>query len=156
MSPFEVLRQDHSAIRSVLEKLRILPESERSQRADTFQQLETHLELHFDLKQNFFYPALQHDPDSASVVQELQNDEKTIRQLAAQMAGTSSPRYFSALLSSLREKFDDHVTQEEEVLFIRARSVLDADEWDRIVPYDRTKVQGSSFKVEGSNPEPEP
>ena len=132
MNPFEVLRQDHAAIKSVLEKLRILPEEERAQRTDAFHQLETHFELHFDLKQNFFYPVLKADHETSSLVQELQEDERAIRQLTAQMAGTSSPRFFNSLLGSVTEKFDHIVKQEEDVLFVKARRILDSDEWDRI------------------------
>ena len=132
MSPFEVLRQDHTAIRSVLEKLRILPEDERALRMDTFHQLETHLELHFDLKRNFFYPELQADNETSSLVKELQEDGNAISPFVAQMAAASSPRFFDSLLRSVRERFDHIVKQEEEVLFVKARGILDFDEWDRI------------------------
>src|ERR1043166_9266148 len=98
MNPFEVLKQDYAAIRSVLEKLRILPENERVQRRDAFHQLETHLELHFDLKRNFFYPVMHGQQETSSCVKDLQVEENAIRQFTVQMRGTSSPRFFNSLL----------------------------------------------------------
>jgi hypothetical protein len=133
MSPFEVMKQSHAAISSVLDKLHILPEEEVQLRRDTFEQLKAHIELDTHLEQNFFYPQLSRKGELSKRIEDSFEERATLKRLLEEMTRTKKyGKEWDEKLVKLRRLFDRHVAAEEGELFIKARDVLSMDEWEDI------------------------
>jgi iron-sulfur cluster repair protein YtfE (RIC family) len=84
------------------------------------------LTLHMLLEETVFYPAVaeQADAEGKHLVSEAQQDHQQLRDLIAALQDVAEDEAFEATFHTLREHVDQHVEDEETILFPQAAQVL--------------------------------
>lgn len=126
MDAFQLLRNDHQKALQVFKKL--MSATEISNRDRLFAELKQELEVHAEIEEQIFYPALRSARETASLVKESLHEHDTVKQLLQKLDTTDhgSPQW-TASLNMLKKNVEHHVHEEEEEMFPKAQEVLSMD-----------------------------
>lgn len=126
MNAFQLLRNDHQKAMQVFQKL--MSTTEISNRDLLFAELKQELEVHTEIEEQIFYPALQSARETAGLVKESLHEHDTVKQLLRDLdvMDHDSPQW-TASLDTLKENVEHHVHEEEEEMFPKAQEVLSMD-----------------------------
>lgn len=129
MNLFEILHRDHDKVAELFGKLENLFGTEEARREHLFQTLLRELDIHSRAEEKFFYSRLKGEEETRELVLESLDDHKDLKKalddLDAMDKGTEE---WAVRLKACRAIVQDHVAQEENELFPRARRLLGEDE----------------------------
>src|SRR6185437_1611926 len=146
MDLFQLIRQDHQKAKRLFERLSETAGGTQS-RPRLFAELKHELELHAEVEEKYFYPALQGRDEAKDLIQEALEEHGDVKEaLAALDHGDNESDAWAERLDELREDVEHHVEEEETEIFPLAQKLLDptllrtiADEIERAKAVDRAK-----------------
>ena len=133
MNAFELLKADHEKVAGILEKIDQSAERASKTRDELFTQLKNELDLHSQIEEQIFYPALEDQEETRDITLEAYEEHKLVKQLLSELE--SEPKddeNWTAKFTVLKENVEHHVEEEEGELFKKARSVLSKDEIEQL------------------------
>lgn len=126
MDPFELLKRDHQTVSKLFDRIESTSGEVRLSR---FRKLKEELDLHADIEEKIFYPALKDAQESRDITLEAYEEHKVIKDLLGELARAKTPSdEWVAKFTVLRENVEHHVDEEEGELFKKAKSVLSSEE----------------------------
>lgn len=130
MDALELLKQDHAKVKKLFEKAESADEKE--QRA-IFSQIKTELEIHTQIEENVFYPAMQRYDELKEMVAESLKEHSNVKTLLQEMATLSGSEDFEDKLEELIDNIEHHVEDEEEgKMFPKVRELVSANELQKL------------------------
>ncbi|HLA09880.1 MAG TPA: hemerythrin domain-containing protein [Pyrinomonadaceae bacterium] len=129
MNAFELLKADHEKVAGIMEKIDGTTERGVKTRVELFTQLKAELDLHAQIEEQIFYPALENADETREITLEAYEEHNLVKQLLSELE--SEPKddeQWTAKFTVLKENVEHHVEEEEGELFKKARKVLSQDE----------------------------
>lgn len=127
--PFSLLKQDHRTVEELFKQL----EEGTGDRNQLFRQLKSELELHTQIEETIFYPALKNDEETRDIVLEAFEEHKGVKTLLQEMDTLSKQdERWDAKLKVLKENVEHHVEEEEGEMFQKAKDVLSEEEQEKL------------------------
>ena len=133
MNVFEVLKADHEKVAGIMEKIDQTTERASKTREELFTQLKNELDLHAEIEEQIFYPALEDKEETRDITLEAYEEHNLVKQLLSELE--SEPKddeTWTAKFTVLKENVEHHVEEEEGELFKKARTVLSKDEIEEL------------------------
>jgi iron-sulfur cluster repair protein YtfE (RIC family) len=133
MNVFEVLKADHEKVAGIMEKIDQTTERALKTREELFTQLKNELDLHAEIEEQIFYPALEDKEETRDITLEAYEEHNLVKQLLSELE--SEPKddeTWTAKFTVLKENVEHHVEEEEGELFKKARTVLSKDEIEEL------------------------
>lgn len=129
MNLYEMLHRDHQKVLEIFRQLERTSESGDSRREKLFSALHRDLNLHSQAEEKFFYSQLRTEDETREVVLEALDEHKDVKKLLDELESMDKgSAEWIAKLRTCREKVENHIQEEEEVLFPRARRALEEEE----------------------------
>lgn len=122
-----LLKKDHLMVNGLIWTLQTTPSGNVNTRRTLFNQIRHQLELHTQVEEEIFYPAIRNLPTSQaqSRVEESYREHQTIKDLCNQIAGMDlQSSEFDSKVRDLKSRIDHHVKEEENELFLVAHRYL--------------------------------
>jgi hemerythrin-like domain-containing protein len=152
MDPFELLKTDHRKVEQLFSQLE---SASGKQKLEVFKQIKTELELHTQIEEKIFYPALEEPEETHDLALEAYEEHAVVKDLLKQLgrARTANDQW-EAQAKVLQENVEHHVEEEENELFEKAQAALGEEELeelgDRMEAEKARKQRGSSSKKSGA------
>lgn len=125
-----LLIEDHQIVRKLFRFYQALVREggSASDKAEVATQICRELELHAQLEEEIFYPAMREATPENDLVDEAIVEHRMARDLITQIE-SASPRdaLYDAMIVVLGEYFDHHVREEENEIFPEARKSIDVN-----------------------------
>ena len=122
MDAFELLKKDHKKVAQLFEEIEAASGQTKKQ---LFSRLKGELEVHAQVEERIFYPALENKEEARDITLEAYEEHKVVKDLLGELASNSAPEdEWDAKLTVLRENVEHHVEEEEGELFSKARQAL--------------------------------
>ena len=133
MNAFELLKQDHEKVSGLFEKLEPTTERAVKTREELFEKLKNELDIHAEIEERIFYPALKEAAETRDIVMEGFEEHKIVKQLLEEMSALSvDTEEWTAKLTVLKENVEHHVEEEEGEMFKGARQVLSKEQAEEL------------------------
>jgi len=133
MNAFELLKEDHQRVAGIFEKLEPTTERAQKTREELFAKLKTELQLHTEIEEQIFYPALKQEEETRDITLEGIEEHHVVKTLLAEMeAMPVDSEEWTAKLSVLKENVEHHVEEEEGEMFPKARKALAKDKIEEL------------------------
>jgi hemerythrin superfamily protein len=130
MDALELLEQDHAKVKKLFEEAEDADEKE--QRA-IFTQIKTELEIHTQIEESVFYPAMQRYNELKDMVAESLEEHNKVKTLLKEMDSLSGSEDFEDKLEELIDNVEHHAEDEEESkMFPKVRELVSAAELDKL------------------------
>jgi hemerythrin superfamily protein len=130
MDALELLKQDHAKVKVLFEEAESVDQKE--QRA-IFNRIKTELEIHTQIEESVFYPAMQRFNDLKEMVRESLEEHNKVKTLLKEMANLSGGEEFEDKLEELIDNVEHHAEEEEEgKMFPKVRELVSAAELEKL------------------------
>ena len=130
MDALELLKQDHAKVKKLFEKAESADEKEQKA---IFTQIKTELEIHTQIEENVFYPAMQRYDELKEMVAESLKEHSNVKTLLQEMATLSDSGDFEDKLEELIDNVEHHAEDEEEgKMFAKVRELVSANELQKL------------------------
>jgi len=129
MDAFELLKKDHEKVSGIFEKLEPTTERGVKTREELFTQLKQELDIHAQIEEQIFYPAIKEAKETHEITLEAYEEHHVVKQLLAELDKLSKDdETWGAKLTVLKENVEHHVEEEEDEMFPSARKVLSGEQ----------------------------
>jgi hypothetical protein len=129
MDALELLEQDHAKVKKLFEQAE---EADQKEQRDIFLQIKTELEIHTQIEENVFYPAMQRYNELKDMVAESLEEHNKVKTLLKEMDSLSGDD-FEDKLEELIDNVEHHAEDEEESkMFPKVRELVSAAELDKL------------------------
>lgn len=126
MDLFQLIRQDHQKAKRLFERLAETSSGTQS-RPRLFAELKHELELHAEVEEKYFYPALQRHDEAKDLIAEALEEHSDVKEALAELdQGDDESDRWTDRLDELQEDVEHHVEEEETEIFPLAQKLLDA------------------------------
>src|SRR3989337_734061 len=126
MDALELLKQDHAKVKKLFEKAESADEKEQKA---IFSQIKTELEIHTQIEENVFYPAMERYDELKEMVVDSLKEHSNVKTLLQEMATLSGSEDFEDKLEELIDNVEHHAEDEEEgKMFPKVRELVSANE----------------------------
>ena len=130
MDALELLKQDHAKVQKLFEEAESADEKEQKA---IFSQIKTELEIHAQIEENVFYPAMQRYDELKEMVAESLKEHSNIKTLLQEMATLAGSEDFQDKLEELIDNVEHHAEDEEEgKMFPKVRELVSANELQKL------------------------
>ena len=130
MDALELLKQDHAKVKKLFEQAEDADEKEQQ---SIFTQIKTELEIHAEIEESVFYPAMQRYNELKDMVAESLEEHNKVKTLLKEMEGMVGSEDFEDKLEELVDNVEHHAEDEEEAkMFPKVRELVSAAELDRL------------------------
>jgi len=130
MDPFELLKTDHRKVAQLFDELEA---ARGATKLSVFRQIRDELELHAQIEETIFYPALEKPEETHDLTLEAYEEHKVLKTLLAELDGAASADdEWQAKAKVLRENVEHHVDEEEKELFDKADDALSDEELENL------------------------
>ena len=145
MDAFSLLKADHQKVAGLFEQL----ESASGQRKlRVFEQIKTELELHTQIEEKVFYPALEEPEETHDLTLEAYEEHNVVKKLLQELGrARTANEEWEAKAKVLQENVEHHVEEEENELFPKAEAALGDEEIERLgerLEMAKMRAQGRS------------
>jgi iron-sulfur cluster repair protein YtfE (RIC family) len=128
MDALELLKQDHQKVKELFKKAESLDGNELQR---VCEQIKTELEMHADIEETIFYPAMEKYDELKEMVAESREEHQEIKTLLQEMSSDKDD--LDLKLEELMEVVEHHAEDEEEgQMFPRIRTLVDTGELGKI------------------------
>lgn len=122
-----LLKEDHREVENLIAQL------EGGADKDTFTKLKSSLELHTQIEEEIYYPALEGLDETDDLVSDAYQEHDEVDELLEEMSGTDvGSEEFQDLLQQLKDSINHHVKEEENELFPKSEKVLGAEKLEQM------------------------
>ncbi|HQU83824.1 MAG TPA: hemerythrin domain-containing protein [Pyrinomonadaceae bacterium] len=135
-----LLKEDHREVENLIAQL------ESGADKDTFLKLKSSLELHTQIEESIYYPALEDKSETDDLITDAYQEHDEVDELLEEMSGTDiESDEFQTLLQQLKDSINHHVKEEENELFPKSEEILGAETLDRMGDeMEKMKTKSSS------------
>lgn len=131
MNALELLKQDHQKVSDLFEKVEATEDEKQHERL--FEQIKAELEMHTQIEETVFYPALQKREELKDLVLEALEEHKQVKTLIREIDGLSDgSERFDAKLKVMQENVEHHVEEEETEMFPKVKKLFSREELDKL------------------------
>jgi hemerythrin superfamily protein len=120
MNVLNILKKDHSTVRSLFNKYSRTGKSAHEKRLEIFEQIRRELQIHTRAEQEIFYPAIKamNGPESRKLVTDALKEHQDLDEQLTQISRLKpNDKSFDERIETLFESVDHHVEQEEGEIF---------------------------------------
>jgi len=133
MDLYQLLKQDHQKAKRLFEQLRDTPDRAAKSRERLFAQLKQEFELHTEVEEEHFYPALRDGDEAKDLIEDALEEHNEMEEMLEELDGADKDdESWTEQLAEFQESFEYHVQEEETQLFPRAQKVLKKEQADEI------------------------
>lgn len=133
MDLYQLLRQDHQKVKRLFERIDDTFGATTKSRERLFSELKQELELHSELEESHFYPALEQQEELQDLIEDAREEHAEMAELLAALdEGDKDDEEWASQLEELRETVETHVEEEEGEIFPKAQELLDQGRADAI------------------------
>ncbi len=133
MNAFELLKQDHKKVSGIFEKLEPTTERATKTREELFTQLKNELDVHAQIEEQIFYPAIKPAAETHDITLEAFEEHRVVKRLLKELETTAfDDERWGAKLTVLKENVEHHVEEEEGEMFKSARKVLSQEQIEEL------------------------
>jgi iron-sulfur cluster repair protein YtfE (RIC family) len=126
MDLYQLLRQDHQKVKRLFERIDDTFDATTKSRERLFGELKQELELHSEMEERHFYPALEQREELRDLVEDAREEHEEMAELLAALdEGDKDEEEWASQLEELRETVETHVEEEEGEIFPKAQELLD-------------------------------
>jgi hemerythrin superfamily protein len=130
MDALELLKQDHARVKKLFDKTETADEREQRR---IFTRIKTELEIHAEIEEDIFYPAMQRYDELKEMVTESLKEHNDLKTLLQDMATLSDREDFEDKLEELIDNVEHHAEDEEEgKMFPKVRELVSANELKKL------------------------
>jgi hemerythrin superfamily protein len=130
MDALELLKEDHAKVKKLFEQAE---DADQKEQRAIFTQIKTELEIHTQIEESVFYPAMQRYNELKDMVAESLEEHNKVKTLLKEMDGMSGSEDFEDKLEALRDNVEHHAEDEEESkMFPKVRELVSAAELDKL------------------------
>jgi iron-sulfur cluster repair protein YtfE (RIC family) len=148
MNAFELLKQDHKMVSGIFEKLEPTTERAVKTRDELFTQLKQELDVHAQIEEQIFYPAIKEAEETHEITLEAIEEHNVVKQLLSELdAEPKDTEEWAAKLTVLQENVEHHVEEEETEMFPKAKKVLSDEQVEQLGTHmqeAKTKLQANA------------
>ncbi|HET9796214.1 MAG TPA: hemerythrin domain-containing protein [Thermoanaerobaculia bacterium] len=128
MNATDLLKEDHDRLKEMFDEFRGLDGGDRREKQRLFRRIASALEVHAEIEERFFYPAVRgtRREDAVEITFEAFEEHKIARTLIGQIESLpkGDPRK-DAKMKVLMESVEHHIEEEEEEMFAEANDLGD-------------------------------
>ena len=125
MDVFTLLKQDHEKVSGIFDKLEETTERGVKTREELFARLKNELEVHTQIEEQIFYPAIKDADETHEITLEAVEEHNVVKRLLTELeTDPKDDERWAAKLKVLKENVEHHVREEEEEMFEKSRQVL--------------------------------
>jgi len=133
MDIFQLLKKDHKKVTSIFGKIEDTTHRALKTRQKLFNQLKEELEIHTEVEERVFYPALERNEETKEMISEARKEHEEAKELLEELtAAQQDTDEWMNKLSELKKEVKHHIKEEEGEIFPRAKQVLDEDQSDQL------------------------
>lgn len=130
MDALDLLKQDHAKMKKLFDKAESADDREQKR---IFSQIKAELEIHAQIEENIFYPAMQRYDELKELVAESLKEHRGMKTLLQEMVTLSDPEDFEDKLEELIDNVEHHAEDEEEgKMFPKVRELVSANELQKL------------------------
>jgi iron-sulfur cluster repair protein YtfE (RIC family) len=131
MDALQLLKDDHDAVKAILERLATTTERAEKTRPELFQTLKRDLEAHETIEEEILYPALKEHAKTKEIALEAYEEHHVVDSILGELEATPvDDETWGAKLTVMKENLEHHIEEEEKEMFKQARQVIDEAELD--------------------------
>lgn len=151
MNAIELLKEDHQKVSGIFEKLDETTERGVKTREELFTQLKTNLDIHAEIEEQIFYPAIKDADETHEITLEAYEEHHVIKTLLQELESMpKDSEEWAAKLTVLKENVEHHVEEEEGDMFPKAKKVLGEDRIEELgTRMEASKQEQKSAKAAG-------
>ena len=146
MNVLELLKEDHSNVKSLFEKFDRTDKSSQEKKTELFEKMRRELKLHSRAEEEIFYPALKAlNGEGRRLVSEALKEHRDVDELLTQISRLKPcGKNFDDKMETLIENVDHHVQEEEEEIFRLAEENCSEGQLEELGQQieDRKKILG--------------
>jgi hemerythrin superfamily protein len=129
MNAFQLLKEDHQKVSGLFQQIEPTTERAEKTRTELFAKLHEELDVHAQIEEKIFYPAIKQAAETREIVLEGFEEHHVVKMLLKELASLPvDTEQWSAKFKVLKENVEHHVEEEEGEMFQKARQVLSEDE----------------------------
>ena len=130
MDALEILKQDNAKVKKLFDKTETADDREQKR---IFSQIKTELEIHAQIEENIFYPAMQRHDGLKELVADSLKEHNAMKALLQEMGTLSDREDFEDKLEELIDNVEHHAEDEEEgKMFPKVRELVSASELQKL------------------------
>ena len=130
MDALELLKQDHAKVKRLFDKAESVDNREQKR---IFNQIKIELEIHAQIEENIFYPAMQRYDGLKELVAESLKEHGSMKALLQKLVTLTDPEEFKDTLEELIDSVEHHAEDEEEgKMFPKVRELVSANELQKL------------------------
>ncbi|HET9296488.1 MAG TPA: hemerythrin domain-containing protein [Candidatus Binatia bacterium] len=130
MDALELLKQDHAKVKKLFDKAESVDNREQKR---IFNQIKIELEIHAQIEENIFYPAMQRYDGLKELVAESLKEHGSMKALLQKLVTLTDPEEFKDTLEELIDSVEHHAEDEEEgKMFPKVRELVSANELQKL------------------------
>ena len=130
MDAFELLKKDHKKVSQLFKEIEA---ASGQTKKEIFARLKTELDVHANVEERIFYPALENKEEARDITLEAYEEHKVVKDLLGELESSNAPEdEWDAKLTVLKENVEHHVEEEEGELFSKARQALSKQEIEEL------------------------
>jgi len=129
MNAFQLLKEDHQKVSGIFQQLEPTTERAEKTRTELFAKLRQELDVHAQIEETIFYPALEQASETREIVLEGFEEHALVKTLLSELEEMDvTSEQWTAKFKVLKENVEHHVEEEEGEMFQKARQVLSEQE----------------------------
>ncbi len=133
MNAFQLLKEDHQKVSGIFQQLEATTERAEKTRTELFAKLREELDIHTQIEEAIFYPAIKQAAETREIVLEGFEEHHVIKMLLKELEALPvDTEQWTAKLKVLQENVEHHVEEEEGEMFQKARQVLSEEEINQL------------------------
>ena len=130
MDAFTLLKADHQKVAELFERLEA---ASGKQKLSIFEQIKAELDLHAQIEEKIFYPALEKPAETHDLTLEAYEEHAVVKKLLRELSGArTADDDWQAKAKVLQENVEHHVDEEENELFDKASDALSEEEIEEL------------------------
>jgi Hemerythrin HHE cation binding domain len=129
MDALRLLKQDHDAVKKILEDLDSTTERGVKTREELFGKFRTEMQAHETIEEEIFYPALREISKTKEIALEGYEEHHVVDLVMQELESTPvDDERWGAKFTVMKENIEHHIEEEEGEMFKKARQVLDKEQ----------------------------
>jgi hemerythrin superfamily protein len=124
MKATELLKKDHAAVKKLFAEIGRTSARATKSRQQLVERLVQELEIHAQIEEEIFYPAVRHSPKSENLVKEARAEHQEIKSLVGEVQGLEAgSEELMAKIKELKQAVLHHAGEEETEMFPEAEEL---------------------------------
>jgi hemerythrin superfamily protein len=115
-----LLKEDHQKVKKAFKQYESLESEDGDEKSELFQMIQKELEVHAQIEEEIFYPAIEEggEEESSELVKEAHEEHRIVKQLLEELSSmTPGDEDFDAKFKVLMENTLHHAEEEEKEIF---------------------------------------